>query len=93
MSLIIFEPIITEKSINLADKNKYVFKVDSKTTQNEIKKEIERIFKVHVEKVNTITKKAKKRRMGKTFGKTTGFKKAVVTLKKGEKIKEFESGK
>lgn len=90
---VIIEPIITEKSVNLSGSSKYVFKVDKKTTKNEIKKEIIRIFKVQVEKVNIINQKPKQRRAGRKIGQTTALKKAIVFLKKGEKIKEFESKK
>jgi len=90
MRSIIREPVVTEKSINLASTGKYVFKVDKKATKNEIKKEIARIFKVKVEDVNILYRKEKEKRRGRILGKTTPFKKAIVTLKKGEKIKELE---
>lgn len=83
---IIIEPIITEKSVNLSDEGKYTFKVDKKATKNEIKKAVEKLFKVQVEKVNIIKTKPKKVRKGRIEGQKGGFKKAIVTLKKGQKI-------
>jgi large subunit ribosomal protein L23 len=87
---IIIEPLVTEKSVNLSSQGKYIFKVDKKSTKNELKKEIAKIFKVKVESVNILHQKGKEKRRGRTIGKSPGFKKAVVTLKKGEKIKELE---
>jgi large subunit ribosomal protein L23 len=87
---IIIEPLVTEKSVNLSSKGKYIFKVDKKATKNEVKKEIAKIFKAKVEDVNILHQKGKEKRRGRIIGKSSGFKKAIVTLKKGEKIKEFE---
>jgi len=90
MKSIIIEPVVTEKAVNLSAANKYVFKVDKKATKSEIKKEIVRIFKVKVEDVNIINQRGKQKRRGRILGHTAPFKKAIVTLKKGEKIKELE---
>ena len=79
-------PIITEKATILSEQNKTVFKVHEKANKKIIKKNIEKIFKVNVIKVNIINKKTKvKIRQGKKIYKS-GYKKAIVTLKKGQSI-------
>ena len=79
-------PIITEKSTILSDQNKTVFKVLEKAKKKIIKKNIEKLFKVNVIKVNIINQKTKlKMKQGKKSFKT-GYKKAIVTLKKGQSI-------
>ncbi len=79
-------PIITEKATVLSEQNKTVFKVHKNANKKIIKKNIEKLFKVKVIKVNIINKKTKiKMRQGK-FSKKTGYKKAIVTLKKGQTI-------
>ncbi len=82
----ILSPLVTEKSTNLSEQNKIVFKVPTKATKENLKKNIEKIFKVNVTKVNIINKK---RRIKFTRGrkvKVSGFKKAIITLKKGQSI-------
>lgn len=84
---IIKSPIITEKSSDLKKDNlKYVFKVALNTNKIEIKQAIEALFKVKVSKVNTLNVKPKKKRVGRYQGLTSRYKKAIVTLKEGEKI-------
>ena len=79
-------PIITEKATILSEQNKTVFKVHENANKSTIKKNIEKLFKVNVVKVNIINKKAKiKIRQGKKSYKT-GYKKAIITLKKGQSI-------
>jgi len=79
-------PIITEKATILSEQNKTVFKVDKKATKKTIKKNIEKLFKVNVVKVNVINRKAKlKIKQGKKSYRS-GYKKAIVTLKKGQSI-------
>ncbi len=88
---IIKKPLSTEKSNILKnEENKYVFSVDKRANRIEIKKAIEEIFKVKVQKVNTMIMHGKKRRMGIHEGQRPDWKKAIVTLKKGETIKELE---
>ena len=79
-------PIITEKATILSDQNKTVFKVHNKANKKTIKKSIEKIFKVNVIKINTINLKGKTKlvRNKKTF--KPGYKKAIITLKKGQSI-------
>jgi len=87
---IIREPHITEKATFLADQNKYVFKVSSAANKVEIKKIIEALYEVKVEKVHLIHSAPKRRRLGRSqgwrHGLKKGFKKAIVTLAQGEKI-------
>ena len=79
-------PIITEKATILSDQNKTVFKVHIKANKKTIKKNIEKLFKVNVVKVNILNQKAKvKMRQGKKSIKS-GYKKAIITLKKGQSI-------
>ena len=91
---IILKPIITEKSMEmLATQGKYTFKVAKDSNKIEIAKAVEALFKgVKVAKVNTISVRGRKKRMGRSEGYTSDWKKAVVTLKKDSKgIEFFES--
>jgi len=87
---IIIRPVVTEKSMNLLADNKYTFIVDKKANKTEIKNAIENIFNVRVENVNTMIVKGKPKRMGRYEGKRPDRKKAIVTLKPGQKIRLFE---
>ena len=79
-------PVITEKATSLSDKNKVVFKVNLNASKLSIKKNIEKIFKVKVMKVNMINKKSKLKIVRGKIGVKKGFKKAIITLKKGQSI-------
>ena len=82
----VISPLVTEKSTNLSEQNKIIFKVHSKANKKNLKKSIEKIFKVNVTKINIINKKS---RIKTTRGKKVrvkGFKKAIITLKKGQNI-------
>ena len=82
----IIQPIITEKATILTEQNKTVFKVNKFASKSVIKKNIEKLFKVNVIKVNIINLKSKKKfKQGKISTKS-GYKKAIVTLKKGQSI-------
>ena len=87
---IIKRPIITEKSYQLMEENKYTFEVDRKSNKLEVKLAVQEIFDVQVEKVNIINVKPKKRRVGRYTGLTRNKKKAIVTLAEGQKIADFE---
>jgi len=79
-------PIITEKATILSEQNKTVFKVHAKANKKNIKKNIEKLFKVNVIKVNIINRKPKlKMKQGRKSYKS-GYKKAIITLKKGQSI-------
>ena len=89
---IIIRPIITEASMQgIADK-KYTFEVAKTANKIEIKKAIEEIFKVDVKSVNTVSVKSKPKRLGVHLGKTSEWKKAIVTLKADSKTIEFFDG-
>ena len=82
----IISPVVTEKSTNQSEQNKIVFKVNKKFNKKIIKKNIEKIFKVEVTKINIINKKNKLKSVRGKKVKVPGFKKAIVTLKKGQNI-------
>lgn len=77
---------ITEKATGLANIGKYIFIVDKKANKPQVKKAIESMYKVKVDSVNIVNAKGKMKRLGRSLGKTSGFKKAIVTLRKGDKI-------
>ena len=82
----IITPLVTEKSTNLSEQNKIVFKVPSKANKRNLKSNIEKIFKVNVTKINIINKRNRiKTTRGKKV-KVSGFKKAIITRKKGQSI-------
>ena len=82
----IISPVVTEKSTNLSEQNKIVFKVSNKLNKIILKKNIEKIFKVNVIKVNIINKQSRKKITRGKKVKIQGYKKAIVTLKKGQSI-------
>ena len=82
----ILSPLVTEKSTNLSDQNKIIFKVPSKTNKTNLKKNIEKIFKVNVTKINIINKQSRKKIVRGKKVKVRGYKKAIITLKKGQNI-------
>lgn len=77
---------VSEKAADLGQNNKYVFLVEVTANKNEVKKEISRRYDVRVESVNTIRMQGKRKRFGNRFGRRPRFKKAIVTLKEGQKI-------
>lgn len=87
---IIIKPVVTEKSVDLMQENKYCFRVAKDANKIEIKNAIEEIFKVTVINVNTVNVHGKMKRMGRTQGKTASWKKAIVTLREGDSIEVFE---
>ena len=82
----IISPIVTEKSTNLSEQNKIVFKVSNKLNKVILKKNIEKIFKVNIVKVNIINKQSRKKITRGKKVKILGYKKAIITLKKGQSI-------
>ena len=82
----ILSPIVTEKSTHLLDQNKIVFKVPDNANKNNLKKNIEKIFKVNVTKINIIIKKSRNKITRGRKVKVMGYKKAIITLKKGQNI-------
>ena len=82
----ILSPVVTEKSTNLSEHNKIVFKVPSSADKVSLKKNIEKIFKVNVTKINIINKQNRTKLTRARKVKVSGFKKAIITLKKGQSI-------
>ena len=82
----IISPIVTEKTTNQYEYNKIVFKINKKFNKKLIKKNIEKIFKVEVTKINIVNKKSKVKKTRGRKVKVSGYKKAIVTLKKGQNI-------
>ena len=82
----ILSPIVTEKSTSLSDQNKIVFKVPDNANKKNLKKNIEKIFKVNVVKVNIINKQVRSKITRGKKVKLPGYKKAIITLKKGQSI-------
>ena len=77
---VIIRPIITENSMDMAADKKYAFKVAQDSNKTEVRKAIEEIFGVEVAKVNIVNVSGKRKRLGRTFGTTSSYKKAIVTL-------------
>ena len=82
----ILSPIVTEKSTSLSDQNKIVFKVPDNANKKNLKKNIEKIFKVNVTKINIINKKSRNKITRGRKVKVMGYKKAIITLQKGQNI-------
>ena len=82
----ILSPVVTEKSTNLSEHNKIVFKVPAKANKKNLKKNIEKIFKVNVTKINIMNNKTRTKITRGRKVKVKGFKKAIITLKKGQNI-------
>ena len=82
----ILSPVVTEKSTNLSEHNKIVFKVPTSANKVSLKKNIEKIFKVNVTKINIINKQNRTKITRGKKVKVSGYKKAIITLKKGQSI-------
>jgi large subunit ribosomal protein L23 len=88
---IIISPLVTEKSTTQREgQNQYSFKVDKGANKIEIKEAVERLFKVKVTEVRTTMIRGKVKRLGRRFGKRPDWKKAIVTVKEGDRIDFFE---
>ena len=79
-------PVVTEKSTNLSELNKITFKVPDGANKKNLKKNIEKIFKVNVTKINIVNKKTRIKTTNRGKKKIPGYKKAIVTIKKGQNI-------
>ena len=82
----ILSPIVTEKSTNISEHNKIVFKVPCSSNKKTLKENIEKIFKVNVTKINIVNKKSRLKFTRGRKVKVQGYKKAIITLKKGQSI-------
>ena len=89
---IILKPVITEKSMDGLQAGKYTFKVAKDATKPEIKKAVEQLFGVEVDKVTTMNVNGKMKRLGRYEGRTASWKKAIVTLTEDSKAIEFFEG-
>ena len=87
---IIIRPIISEKSTGMLEKNKYVFKVARDANKLTIMQALKELFNVNAEKVNIVNVRGKNRRLRYKIGKRTAWKKAIVTLRAGDKIEIFD---
>jgi len=90
---VIIRPIISEKSYAGIEHNRYTFEVDKRASKPEIADAVAEVFNVTVTRVNTMRVPGKSRRLRATAGVTRTWKKAVVTLKEGDKIEFFEGGR
>lgn len=88
---IIRRPLVTEKSTQQKEAhNQYIFEVQREANKIEIQKAVERLFKVKVVQVRTLNVLGKEKRLGRKYGKRPDWKKAIVTLKEGDRIEFFE---
>lgn len=87
---VLLRPIVTEKSTVLAGENKYVFEVDLRANKRQIKEAVSLAFNVRVERVNTIRMKGKRKRFGRKITPRPDWKKAIVTVARGDTIEIFE---
>ena len=86
---VIVRPIVSERSYDLMEQGKYTFEVAKSACKEEIADAVEKIFNVHVVKVNTMNVRGKKKRVRYQQGMTRSWKKAIVTLAEGEQIEIF----
>lgn len=86
---VIIRPVVSERSFDLMSQNKYTFEVARTAPKEEIASAIEKLFDVHVVKVNTMWVKPKTKRVRYRAGKTRSWKKAIVTIAEGEQIEIF----
>ncbi len=88
---VIKRPLVTEKgTIAQQSSNQYFFEVDARATKFDVRDAVEKIFKVNVEKVRTVSMPSKFKRVGHNVGRTSAWKKAIVTLREGDRIEFLE---
>jgi len=87
---VLIKPLVTEKSTDLMQDNKFTFKVDPKANKIEIKNAVQSIFNVNVVEVRTMNVSGKLKKQGRSVGYSSDWKKAIVTLKQGQKIPIFD---
>lgn len=83
---ILVKPLLSEKATHLATGGKYVFAVHPRANKSEIRKAVQAVYEVHVEGVRIVHLPSKKRRYGRVTGETSAWKKAIITVRKGERI-------
>jgi large subunit ribosomal protein L23 len=89
---VILRPVISEKSYEMLDENKYTFIVDPRANKIHIKQAVEKIFDVKVLSVNTMNRQGKRKRRGLIVGKRPDTKRAIVTVAPGDRIELFDAG-
>ncbi len=89
---VILRPVISEKSYEMLDENKYTFIVDRNANKTHIKQAVEKIFDVKVLSVNTMNRRGKVKRRGVVVGKRPDTKRAIVTVAAGDRIELFDAG-
>jgi len=89
---VILRPVISEKSYEMLDENKYTFIVDRNANKTHIKQAVEKIFEVKVLSVNTMNRRGKVKRRGLIQGKRPDTKRAIVTVAPGDRIELFDAG-
>ncbi len=89
---VILRPVISEKSYEMLDENKYTFIVDPRANKTHIRQAVEKIFDVKVLSVNTMNRKGKRKRRGLIEGKRPDTKRAIVTVAPGDRIELFDAG-
>ncbi|PZC52748.1 MULTISPECIES: 50S ribosomal protein L23 [unclassified Mesotoga] len=87
---VLLRPLITEKTVASGEMNKYIFEVHREANKYTVKDAVEKLFNVKVEQVNIINMKGKPKKRGVFIGKSRSWKKAIVTLVTGYRIKELE---
>lgn len=90
MQNVIIRPVVSEKSFAAEEVGKYIFHVIPEANKDLVAKDVAKMFKVKVKKVNIVKIPGKRKRVGRISGKRNDIKKAIVTLEKGEKIKELK---
>jgi large subunit ribosomal protein L23 len=90
LTRVIVRPVVTEKSTDLRESDKYVFEVASDANKNEIKQAVERFSGVKVHDVRTMNVKGKPKRLGRHMGRRKDWKKAIITVQSGDKIDLFD---
>jgi large subunit ribosomal protein L23 len=90
LTRVIVRPVVTEKTTDMGEGDKYVFEVAVDANKNEIKQAVERFFGVKVQDVRTMNVKGKPKRLGKHLGRRKDWKKAIITVQSGDKIDLFD---
>ena len=90
LTRVIVRPVVTEKSTDMGESDKYVFEVASDANKSEIKQAVEKFFGVKVVDVHTMNMHGKPKRLGRYMGRRKDWKKAIVTLQSGDKIDLFD---
>lgn len=87
---IVRRPVVTEKGTALKEQNKYIFEVDRRANKVQVRQAVEALFNVKVAAVHTVAMRGRVKRLGRFVGRTSDWKKAIVTLQEGHSIEFFE---